>query len=473
MVRPKKNDSVQGRFEVWKNEPVFEPLLKVKPNALQLVTPIPGDCSELGLGLSDGDRRILTSQVHVVIHSAASVRFVEPLHKALNINTRGTSLMLQLAKEMQCLEAFVHISTAFSNCPLDHIGERFYPEILTCPAAKVLEFNETLSTEVVDNIAPALLGKFPNTYTYTKALAEQVIQLEAKDVPICIFRPAIILANFKEPMSGWIDNLHGFVALIYGNALGILRLVYANPKAKALIVPGDYCANVALASGWHVAKNAGSNSTPPIYTLAPAKTNFITFGEGTKMHLEYNSKFPVTKSIWYPFAHFTTCIWLFKVGSIFYHLLPGLLFDLILWLQGKKPILIKSYGKIHEALRLLYPFSGKTYEMDMNNTNHMWESMSPEDKSIFPFDMSSLDWEEYCTCIMSGMRGFLFKESWDTLDQAKRKHFWFHQMHRFLQLVLCLIVGKLIWISYSLITDQYVKAIEITLSPPKAVIQIM
>jgi len=112
------------------------------------------------------------------------------------------------------------------------------------------------------------------------------------------------------------------------------------------------------------------------------------------------------------------------VGSIFYHLLPGLLFDLILWLQGKKPILIKSYGKIHEALRLLYPFSGKTYEMDMNNTNHMWESMSPEDKSIFPFDMSSLDWEEYCTCIMSGMRGFLFKESWDTLDQAKRKHFW-------------------------------------------------
>jgi len=99
--------------------------------------------------------------------------------------------MLQLAKEMQCLEAFVHISTAFSNCPLDHIGERFYPEILTCPAAKVLEFNESLSTEVVDSIAPALLGKFPNTYTYTKALAEQVIQLEAKDVPICIFRPAI------------------------------------------------------------------------------------------------------------------------------------------------------------------------------------------------------------------------------------------------------------------------------------------
>jgi len=46
-------------------------------------------------------------------------------------------------------------------------------------------------------------------------------------------------------------------------------------------------------------------------------------------------------------------------------------------------------------------------------------------------------------------------------------------MHRFLQLVLCLIVGKLIWISYSLISDQYVKAIEVTLLPPKADIQIM
>ncbi|XP_017011208.2 fatty acyl-CoA reductase wat isoform X2 [Drosophila takahashii] len=442
LVRTKRKENVEGRFEAWKKEPVFEALLRVKPKALHLVTPISGDCSEPGLGLSEGDRRVLTTEVHVIIHSAASIRFVEPLHNALKINTRATRLMIQLAKEMQCLEAFVHISTAFSNCPKDHIEERFYPELLTLPANKVLEFNETLSPELLNNIAPGLMGQFPNTYTYTKALAEQVVQMEAQDLPICIFRPAIILANFKEPMSGWIDNLHGIVALIYGNAHGILRLLYVNPKAEALLVPGDYCANVALASGWHVAKRTlqpnsspAVRNPPSIYTLATAKSNPITFGEGVKLGIARNHKIPVTKTIWFPFAHFTTCPWLFKLGCIFYHLLPGYLFDLLLRIQGKKSILIKSYHKIHEALVLLYPFSGKTYIMDMKNTNQMWKSMSPEDKAIFPFDMANLNWEEYFKRILTGMRVFLFKESWDTLEQAKRRLFRFYLMHRAFQLL--------------------------------------
>ncbi|XP_017120628.1 fatty acyl-CoA reductase wat [Drosophila elegans] len=467
LVRPKRNDNVEGRFKAWKNEPVFETLLKIKPQALELVKPISGDCSEPGLGLSNVDRRTLTSEVQIVIHSAASIRFVEPLHRALNINTRATRLMVQLAKEMQCLQAFVHISTAYSNCPSDHIQERFYPEHLSCPADQVLKFNETLSPELMDKMSPALMGKFPNTYTYTKALAEQVIQMEAQDLPICIFRPAIILANFKEPMSGWIDNLHGLVALIYGNAHGILRLIYANPKAEALLVPGDYCANVTLASGWHMAKNAKPKSPAPIYAFAPSKSNSITFGESVKMGIEYNHKIPVTKTIWYPFAHFTTCPWLFQLGCFFYHVLPGYLFDLLLRLKGEKPILVKSYHKIHETLVLLYPFNGKTYLMDTKNTTQMWQSMSPEDRSIFPFDMANLNWEEYFRRILSGMRVYLFKESWDTLAHAKRRLFRFYLMHRFLQLVLCFAFSKFIWFLYNLVINEEPKTQVISVTPRK------
>jgi len=125
------------------------------------------------------------------MHGAASVRFIEPLQQALNINTRAVRLMVQLAKEMRRLEAFVHVSTAFSNCVVHQIQERFYPENLTCPVDKVLDLSESLGGEMVEKIAPALLGKYPNTYTYTKALGEQVIQEEAKDLPVGIFRPAI------------------------------------------------------------------------------------------------------------------------------------------------------------------------------------------------------------------------------------------------------------------------------------------
>lgn len=158
---------------------------------MQRVAPLCGDCQEPDLGLSNSDRQLLVEEVQVVLHSAATVRFVEPLHIALAINTRATRLMLELAREMRNLQVFVHVSTAYSNCVVDHVKERFYPEHLTCPAAKVLELNETLSPDLIDNMAPALLGKYPNTYTYTKALAEQVIQQEAGDLPICIFRPGV------------------------------------------------------------------------------------------------------------------------------------------------------------------------------------------------------------------------------------------------------------------------------------------
>lgn len=37
----------------------------------------------------------------------------------------------------------------------------------------------------------SMLGDWPNTYTFTKALAEQVIQKEARGLPIAVFRPGV------------------------------------------------------------------------------------------------------------------------------------------------------------------------------------------------------------------------------------------------------------------------------------------
>ncbi|XP_037730813.1 fatty acyl-CoA reductase wat-like isoform X2 [Drosophila subpulchrella] len=200
LVRPKRGENVIGRFEAWKKDQVFEVLLKDKPHALEQVTPICGDCCAPDMAISEADRRILITEVQVVMHGAASVRFIKPLQQALNINTRAVRLMVQLAKEMRRLEAFVHVSTAFSNCVVYQIQERFYPENLTCPVDKVLDLSDSLGGEMVEKIAPALLGKFPNTYTYTKALGEQVIQEEAKDLPAGIFRPAIIVLLYHTRM---------------------------------------------------------------------------------------------------------------------------------------------------------------------------------------------------------------------------------------------------------------------------------
>lgn len=45
-----------------------------------------GDISQPGLGLSTADRRRLCREVNFVIHSAASISFVEPVHTLLAQN---------------------------------------------------------------------------------------------------------------------------------------------------------------------------------------------------------------------------------------------------------------------------------------------------------------------------------------------------------------------------------------------------
>jgi fatty acyl-CoA reductase len=51
-----------------------------------------------GLGLSNSDKEMLLNNVQVIINSAASVSFDDPLLESLNINYFGNLRMFELAK---------------------------------------------------------------------------------------------------------------------------------------------------------------------------------------------------------------------------------------------------------------------------------------------------------------------------------------------------------------------------------------
>ena len=53
---------------------------------------------------------------------------------------------------------------------------------------------------MIDQITPQLIGDKPNTYTYTKHLAEDLLIKEAGNMPIAIVRPSIVGAAWKEPL---------------------------------------------------------------------------------------------------------------------------------------------------------------------------------------------------------------------------------------------------------------------------------
>lgn len=80
-----------------------------------------------------------------------------------------------------------------------------------------------MDDKMVDDITPILIGKRPNTYTFTKALAERMLEAESDYLPISIVRPTIVLSSFREPVAGWLDNWNGPTGLIAAAGKGFFR----------------------------------------------------------------------------------------------------------------------------------------------------------------------------------------------------------------------------------------------------------
>lgn len=80
----------------------------------------------LSLGMSNSDREKLKA-CSVIFHSAASIRFDDPLKDAILMNTRGTQEVCELARTMTNLKAFIHVSTAYIQPRNLHVEEIVYP----------------------------------------------------------------------------------------------------------------------------------------------------------------------------------------------------------------------------------------------------------------------------------------------------------------------------------------------------------
>jgi hypothetical protein len=60
-----------------------------------------------------------------------------------------------------------------------------------------------------------------------------------------------VLGTLKEPLAGWIDNVHtGGFAFIAGAAKGVFRVVVAAQSRVADLVPCDHVANLMVAAAW-------------------------------------------------------------------------------------------------------------------------------------------------------------------------------------------------------------------------------
>jgi fatty acyl-CoA reductase len=58
-----------------------------------------------------------------------------------------------------------------------------------------------MDSETLDILTPKMVGSRPNTYTFTKSIAETLLKEECRDLPVAIFRPSIVGATYQEPIA--------------------------------------------------------------------------------------------------------------------------------------------------------------------------------------------------------------------------------------------------------------------------------
>ena len=69
----------------------------------------------------------------------------------------------------------------------------------------------------IDQLKEKVLKTYPNTYTFTKNLAEQIISSNSDSLPVAIVRPSIIGASQEEPCPGWLNNVYGVTGIFINN----------------------------------------------------------------------------------------------------------------------------------------------------------------------------------------------------------------------------------------------------------------
>lgn len=86
---------------------IFDRIRGTSPDTLKKIKFLKGDLTLPGLGLSENDRQMIYDEINIVFHSAATIRFNEPLENALNMNTLGTKKIMELCMQMKNLSVSV------------------------------------------------------------------------------------------------------------------------------------------------------------------------------------------------------------------------------------------------------------------------------------------------------------------------------------------------------------------------------
>ncbi|XP_024868018.1 fatty acyl-CoA reductase wat-like isoform X3 [Temnothorax curvispinosus] len=380
------------------------------------------------------------SSVSIIFHLAANVRFQEKIKSQIQTNICATDTILRIAKLMPYLKSFIYVSTIYANFCVKHIEEHVYTYPINYK--DLITLTHILSENTMEEKKAKITSQWPNTYTFTKAIAEGLLRDEGGDLPIGIFRPAIITSTANEPLVGWNNNFLGEIGLTVFISSGFQRFMLCNPYIPANFVPVDLTGNALIASAWDVFIQFRRGKDMLIYNFVPP-ADAPTIGEWFYKIADITKTYPLPKAQWRPFVIMLQRKMLYRICIWLGHLLPALLVDTISICMNYRPRMWKLYRKIHSRSYEMAPFLTRRWSYSYDNVEAMWNRLNEQDQQLFKFYMKKFDWTNYFVNHYKGVRFFILNEDDSTLEISRirdKRLYWIHQTFK------TLFVFAIVWI---------------------------
>jgi long-chain acyl-CoA synthetase len=447
---------------------------------------IAGDISTEDLGIDPETLAKLYQEVDIVINSAAVVSFDAPLDDALELNVFGASRVARFAR--CCQKALlVHVSTAYvAGATSQSVPETMHHdappgntdvfplrgfqdvqadiEHMERLVADVKE--KAFSPEIDRGFKQALLKRFRqspkgrnsrrrekvenlrkkwiearlteqgmkwarqrgwnDTYTYTKALGEQMVVRNRGDHPTAILRPSVIESSLSEPSPGWLDGLRMADPLIVAIGKGRLRSLPLKPEVVIDLVPVDMVVNALLASLVKLYDEGGLH----IYQVATGAQNPVTLGELYELIFRYFTKNPMLDRNGDPikvrpikFPNAKTFRFQHRLKSM-----PLSTAERTLERLSRFPSTHKfkrrisatraTFQKLYYYGEIYQPYLNLNCRFETSNTVDLFQALSEDDQLLFPFDVTRLNWRHYIQNVhIPGVKKYILKvEGGGTLE---------------------------------------------------------
>ena len=422
------------------------------------VVAVSGDVSGEKLNLTIETYNRLCEEIDIVINSAAVVSFDAPLDAALEGNSLSAARMAEFANACEGA-LLVHVSTAYvagktsETAPETtyHVatGEELketHPHLKFSDVAREIELLQTKISELRARAAElstkeillkpsqrsgrdrnhkdsleSLQGKWlqeqltaegmkwaqqrgwNDTYTYTKAIGEQMALRRRNTCATVIIRPSVIESSLAEPTPGWLDGLRMADPLIVAIGKGRLRALPLDANVALDLIPVDMVVNALLAAIPAAIERGGLQ----VYQVATGDTNPVTLGELHDLVYGYFQKNPMLDRRGRPIHikplkfHNPTTFWIqhqlrrapMRLAELVLGRLP--LNNRAEKLKRKLSAARAAYDRLYYYGQIYEPYLNLDCRFEVKRTQQLFNSLSEDEKKSLGFDISSLNWRHY------------------------------------------------------------------------------